>query len=168
MWKCWKKWTKFQVVLNPLHDLLFLSSYIKMDMKEKKKTPEKHLKSHLLYSQTKRQIWFDTIWTEWCIKYLHWEVKENGQSDQPFSLFGITNVDLAEVWQEESWPHLFFIQPLSISERSSMKKDLFVFAVWNLISALQPPHRLPHVLGLQWWCVAPLFANIQCCKNKVG
>lgn len=47
-----------------------------------------------------------------------------------------------------------------------MKKDLLVFAVWNLISALQPPHCLPHVLGLQWWCVSPLFANIQCCKNK--
>lgn len=60
---------------------------------------------------------------------------------------------------------IFFIQPLSISKRSSMKKDLLVFAVWNLISALQPPHCLPHVLGLQWRCVSPLFTNIQCCKN---
>lgn len=63
MWKCWKKWTKFQVVLNPLHDLLFLSSYIKMDMKEKKNTWETSQISFTVFTNKKaNMVWHHLNW----------------------------------------------------------------------------------------------------------
>lgn len=56
-----------------------------------------------------------------------------------------------------SWPH-----PTPSS--SSVKKNVLVLCVGDLISTLQPPHCFSHVFGLEGWCVAPLFTNIQCCK----
>lgn len=44
---------------------------------------------------------------------------------------------------------------------SSVKHHVFVLGVRNLISALQPPHRLPHVFGLKRRSVPPLLTNIQ-------
>ena len=83
-----------------------------------------------------------------------------GQSIEELSIVGKKKKCLLSLGVVTVVTSSFFIQPLSISERPSMKKDLLVFAVWNLIFALQSPHCLPHVLGLQWWCVSPLFANI--------
>lgn len=149
------KW--FWILSYPLIMNGFLFTGRKINQEEKEL---KHLKSHFMNSQTKKE---NKVNMNWMTKYFCWSERE-----WPFSLVGKTSVYLGEVWWEESWLHLFLIQPMSISSRSSVKKDLLVFAVWNLLSALQPPHCLPHVLGLQWWCVSPLFTNIQCCKNKEG
>ena len=42
-----------------------------------------------------------------------------------------------------------------------MEEDILVLCVGDLFPALQPPHGLPHVLGLQRGRVAPLLTNIQ-------
>lgn len=49
--------------------------------------------------------------------------------------------------------------------QTSVEQNVFVLGVGNLMAALQPPHRLPHVFGLKRWCVSPLFTNIQRCEN---
>lgn len=64
-------------------------------------------------------------------------------------------------------PHA--MAPLCIcrwSDGASVKEDVLVLGVGNLISALQPPHCFPHMLGLKRWCIAPFLTNIQCCKDK--
>ena len=44
----------------------------------------------------------------------------------------------------------------------SVEENILVLGVGNLFSALQPPHCLPHVLGLQGRGVSPLLTDIQC------
>lgn len=43
---------------------------------------------------------------------------------------------------------------------ASVKDNVLVLGVGNLVSALQPPHCFPHVFGLQRWCVSPLLTNV--------
>lgn len=45
----------------------------------------------------------------------------------------------------------------------SVKQNVLVLWVGNLIPALQPPHCFPHVFRLKWWRVTPLLTDIQCC-----
>lgn len=52
------------------------------------------------------------------------------------------------------------------STDASVKEDVLVLRVGNLISALQPPHCFPHMLGLKWGCISPLLTNVQCCKDR--
>lgn len=50
----------------------------------------------------------------------------------------------------------------------SVEEDVLVLGVGDLFPALQPPHGLPHVLGLQGRRFSPLVTHIQCWKRKKG
>lgn len=82
-----------------------------------------------------------------CVKWLHGE-------------FSICSAPLIKLLAFIRHPHTI------CSSGVSVKENVLVLCVGNLISTLQPPHCFPHVLGLKWWCVSPLLTNIQSCKGK--
>lgn len=49
---------------------------------------------------------------------------------------------------------------------ASVKQNVLVLRVGNLIPALQSSYCFPHMFRLEWWCVSPLLTDIQCCSRK--
>jgi len=49
-----------------------------------------------------------------------------------------------------------------------VEEDALVLGVGDRLAGLQPPHRLPHVLGLQGGRVSPLITHVQGWKEGGG